>query len=443
LTIAYAGVFVIGLLAILFASSGAAIWFLQRELKQDVEIELEDFEILYQRSGMAGIRDAMTLRAQADAGSGLSYHLLPSDHPLLADALARKDFRSGWLDYVPPGEDWDEPRIAKAMLVSDNTWLLVAVDSEMLHDIQEMVLNGTGWTLAIALPLALVCGWMMSALVLRRIEAITETTRRIREGGLASRVPVRGSGDEFDRLALNINAMLDSIEDLTRNLQGVTVGIAHDLRTPLSRVRNRLESLKIKAEPRTPLTDSVEGAIGEVSAVLSTFDALLRIGQIDAGTRRAGFRSVDLSGLVAELAETYEPVAAAAGKTQAAEIATGLVIDGDRELLTQMIANVLENAIEHTPGGTAIAVRLLPRDGAPVLMVADDGPGIPMGERGRVFERFYRLDRSRQTAGSGLGLSIVSAVAKLHGARITLSDNDPGLKVEIAFRRRSSFAPSS
>ncbi|MCP5364634.1 MAG: HAMP domain-containing histidine kinase [Hyphomicrobiales bacterium] len=433
LTIAYASVFILGLLIIFVGGGTATVWFLESQLKQTVEDEIEELSSIYTAEGMHGAIEAIKKRSRADGDFELTYRLSTTANTVLAGSLDLPEFPDGWSKFVPPGKDDDEFHYVKTTKLTDTLRLSVAIDAESLEDAEDIIVNGAAWTLAIAVPLALICGALIASMVLRRIDAITTTTVHIREGGLSTRVPLRGTGDEFDRLATNINAMLDSIEALTKNIQDVSVGIAHDLRTPLSRVRNRLESIRGNRVASEEIKADVGRAIDGLSSVLGTFDALLRIAQIDSGTRRNAFRGVDISGLVGELVETYEPVASEAEKRLTASIDSTLEVVGDRDLLAQMIVNLMENTIEHTPAHTTIAITLSRDDGDVVLSIADDGPGIPEQERERVFERFYRLDRSRHANGNGLGLCLVSAVAKLHNAEVILTDNKPGLRVEICF----------
>ena len=224
--------------------------------------------------------------------------------------------------------------------------------------------------------------------------------------------------------------MLEAIEQLTGNVENVSIGIAHDLRTPLGRMRNRLEELETKVDPA-----ALQAILQELDGILATFEALLRIGQIDSGSRRAAFVTIDLSALLLDLADTYAPVAEAGDRRLETSVAQGLTVTGDRALLVQLFANLIENAIEHTPTESTIRLTLAPstgeRSGMIVATVRDDGPGIPAHERARVRERFGRLDGSRHDRGNGLGLSIVDSIARLHGMTLSLEDAGPGLEVKL------------
>ena len=435
LTMIYASLFVGGMIAVLLIGGAVMIWLAQRDLREEVDEEIAALLSMYEEEKEQGLAAAIEQRSTAMTTTGYSYFLGKTSTAPMAGVLRPPRLAAGWLgDVVHPLEDDEEETlVARAVLLGDDFWLVVGTDAEDIHDTKELVVTGITWTFVVALPMALICGFMVTAMVLSRIDTITQTTNQIRRGGLKSRVPLRGNDDEFDRLSLNINKMLDSIQDLTRNIQQVSSGIAHDLRTPLSRLRNTIEAIKGRqAEPKV-VDQMLDGAVDELKAVLDTFDALLRIGQIDAGMRRNGFTKLNLSELTSEVAETYDVVASASGKILTADIEANIHMIGDRQLLVQMIANVLENAIEHTPEGTRISCTLRERPGGPSMIVADDGPGIPAVERNRVFERFYRLDQSRGSNGSGLGLSLVTAIAKLHDAKVTLGDNNPGLRLEIAF----------
>jgi signal transduction histidine kinase len=255
-------------------------------------------------------------------------------------------------------------------------------------------------------------------------------------GDLTQRMTLCGTDDEFDRLSSSLNAMLDRIQDLMLGLQQVSNDIAHDLRTPLTRLRQCLELARRREGTVEGLHAAVDGAIGNVDAILETFGALLRIAQIEAGTRRSGFQPVSLGALLSELIEAYQPVAEERAQKLDAQIAPDLWVLGDRDLLMQMFANLIDNAVAHSVVGADLSVQAVSAVRGIEVIVSDSGPGIPAQYRQAVLQRFYRLDRSRSTPGSGLGLSLVSAVASLHDATLALEDNEPGLRCVIAFPMR-------
>lgn len=323
------------------------------------------------------------------------------------------------------------PVIASASFLDNGDFLLVGENHYRAQKAREAIIRAFGWGMAIMVLFAAAGGAALGAGFLRRIEAVNRTTRSIIEGDLSKRVPVRSGGDEMDQLAVNLNAMLDRIQTLMESLKQVSDDIAHDLRTPLSRLRHRLEVAREKSGPAGDAV--IDQSIAELDAILATFSALLRIGQIESGARRAAFADVNLGQIVSSVAEAYAPVAEDRGQRLRAFVGSIPAIQGDRELLTQMAANLIENSISHCPAGTAISVGLELQAGALALYVADTGHGIQATERDKVLRRFYRLESSRTTPGSGLGLALVKAVADLHHASVTLSDNQPGLRVTVLF----------
>ncbi len=287
--------------------------------------------------------------------------------------------------------------------------------------------------MATTVLLALGGGALITAGFLKRIEEVNRTSRSIMDGSLSNRIPMRGSGDEMDQLAVNLNAMLDRIQALMESVKRVSDDIAHDLRTPLSRLRQRLELARSSVSTPDGYAAVMDQSIAELDVILETFQALLRIAQVEAGTRREAFAEVDLGAVVSTVAETFGPVAEDSGQRLRARVERDAKVHGDRGLITQMLANLLENSIRHCPAGAQIDVTLGRDAGQAVLRVADSGPGIPEGERDKVFRRFYRLETSRTTRGNGLGLALVKAVAELHGATVELADNRPGLRVSVRF----------
>jgi signal transduction histidine kinase len=432
-TLAYAGVFIVFVFVILLVGYFGTTRLFDMRLREAVEEEHDALSKLFEQSGSDVLVSAVRAREQRARGEGQAYLLQGPAGQVLAGQMAAVPSIEGWREIVPPGAESDEPFLAKGVLLGQGYYLLIARDASILHEAREFAAAGIAWTLGIALPLALVSGLFISSMTLRRIELISATTNRIRDGSLAERVPVSGSGDEFDRLAGSINGMLDAMQDLTEGIRQVSNDIAHDLRTPLTRLRQGLETARRKGRRPEEFKDAIDHALKQVDTILSIFGALLRIGQIEAGTRRAHFAEHSLSELLSSLVETYGPVAADCGKRLDAQITEGLVVLGDQELLTQMMANLIENALEHTPTGTEIVVTLVRERGEALATVSDNGPGIPSEVRDKAFRRFYRLDASRQSPGSGLGLSIVAAIAKLHDIDVELTDNAPGLRVILRF----------
>jgi signal transduction histidine kinase len=315
----------------------------------------------------------------------------------------------------------------------DGAYLFVGISDYQLVEVREVILRTSLLGLGVTVVIAVAGGLVMSYGVLRRVEAVSRASRAIMAGDLGRRMALHGTDDEFDHLSASLNAMLDRIQDLMLGLQQVSSDIAHDLRTPLTRLRQRLELARRRENTFEGLHAAVDGAIDNVDSILETFGALLRIAQIEAGTRRSGFQPVALSALLSELIEAYQPVTEEKGQKLAARIAPDLWVIGDRELLTQMFANLLDNAAVHSPAGAELFVKAVSAPDGVRIVISDTGPGIPAEYRHTVLQRFYRLDRSRTTPGSGLGLSLVSAVASLHDATLELEGNEPGLRCVLRF----------
>jgi signal transduction histidine kinase len=279
----------------------------------------------------------------------------------------------------------------------------------------------------------------MSRNLLRRVEQVNRTSERVMAGNLSDRVPLRGTSDEFDQLAVNLNRMLDQIERLMTAMREVTDDVAHDLRTPLSRLRTRLERAlvapsEVGASAGSAQNEAIRAAIEEADRLLATFNALLRIAELESGARHDQTEPLDLSEVARSAAELYEPVAEEKGFTLTVLAEPGVTIRGDRHLLSQALANLLDNAIKYAGGGE-LELRVFPEDGQAVLEVTDQGPGIAEADRQSVLDRFVRLEPSRTTPGNGLGLSLVRAIVQRHDGSVTLDDNSPGLRVRMKFAR--------
>jgi signal transduction histidine kinase len=321
--------------------------------------------------------------------------------------------------------------IGYAALASDGTLAIAADGVEKLDAAKRAILSAFAAAGLASLALAAAGGLLISRSFLRRVEAINRTAAAVRAGRMEARVPAREDGDEIDALGLNLNAMLERIHALMDNLKQVSSDVAHDLRTPLARLRQNLEAAREEARTEPQFRAAIDAALSETDGLLATFSALLRIAQIESKQRRAAFAPIDLTALLDLTRDTYAAVAEDGGRTLRGEIARGLTLAGDRELLAQMASNLIENALRHTPPGASLTLAAT-RDGdALSLRFADDGPGIPAEEREKVVRRFYRLERSRTTPGDGLGLALVAAVVELHGGTLRLADARPGLAVEI------------
>ena len=292
--------------------------------------------------------------------------------------------------------------------------------------------------IVVMILLGAVTWWFVTRRVLKRIDAVTETSQRIVGGDLSGRLPVTGSGDEFDRLAESLNGMLTRIDELMRGLKEVSDNIAHDLKTPLTRMRNRVETALAGSPDADAWRGALERTIDECDGLIKTFDALLTIARVESGNRPVAMVRLDAAEIVAEVAELYEPVAEEEGVRLTVEADPGLAISANRELLAQALSNLVDNALKY--GRVAdrppeIVIRAKPEGDAAVVSVADNGAGIPEADRERVLGRFVRLEASRSAPGSGLGLSLVAAIAHQHGATLRLTDAAPGLRAEIHLPR--------
>lgn len=336
----------------------------------------------------------------------------------------------------------DHEILGRGALLAPSLYVFVGRDLYFANTTEERILHALAWMLAATLVLAALGGIVLSRSFLKRMDAIARTCRAIIAGNFSDRVPTRGTKDEFDRLAGAVNEMLDRIADLVANLHQVSNDIAHDLRTPLTLLRHRLEQARVGARTPQDYSQAVDDAIAVSERLLAIFSALLRIAQIESGVRRSAFAPLDLSALLRELTDIYRPVSEDSGHPFAAEFDGPAVIQGDRELLLQLFANLVENAINHTPAGTRIVLALSQTLSGCVASVSDTGPGVPAERVPDLFKRFFRLEQSRSAPGHGLGLALVAAIAELHGADVAVRENQPGLRVEIAFREPTSDNPS-
>ncbi len=399
----------------------------------DARIESEVTELVEQHS--TGGRELLLrlVRQRTLSPGQLDYGVESPTGRLVAGELTALRAPPGWswVEHLEPGDEPERTRILVARL-PDGYRIVVGDDTGRIAEIDAAILQSFGWTLLAVLVLGGGGGFLLRRNVVGRIDTISSTAEAIIDGDLTRRVPCGGSGDDLDRLAATLNLMLDRIGALLESLRQVSSDVAHDLRTPLTRLRQRLETALVDPDPAARET-AVERAIDESDALLQTFAGLLRIAQIEGGARRAAFSRTDLAAAAITVAEAFAPSAEDAGQTLVIDAPRAVQIDGDPELMVQLIVNLVENALRHAGPNATVRVRAAMGADGPILSVTDNGAGIPTVEHERVFDRFYRLERSRTTSGSGLGLALVRAISRLHRAEITLRDAAPGLVVELRF----------
>lgn len=436
LALVYAGLFTVSagiLFATVFVIATAA---LQSDMQAVLRTEALQLAEIHRKSGLLGLADQVARRMNFRTRGPIYYLVQAPTQQVVVGNLPGMPPVEGVVDFVrdrAPG-DPEEPRsklTGFGLTLRDGSFILVAQDASRLIDMQHAIVQAFAWAGALTLLLAIGGGVLLGSNFVRRIDTIGRTSRAIMEGDLSARIPVRGNNDEIDQLVVGLNAMLDRIQQLLDGLRQVTSDIAHDLRTPLSHLRQRLEEARERATTMGDYEAATEGAIAEADALLDIFSALLRIAQIEAGAQKSAFTEVDLSALLKSIVDAYLPSAEDSGHRLESAIDDGVTITGDRQLLAQLFSNLIENALNHTPSGSGVRMVLARTATGFEAQVSDNGPGIPETERDKVFDRFYRLDRSRTTKGSGLGLALVKAIASLHGLSLALEDNKPGLAVVV------------
>lgn len=424
------------------------VGYLDREINAVIAADTRAIGDRLHDFGLPGAMQTVEERVDANQDKKAIYLLAdPLLKPLAGnvDAWPLKIDRSmGWheVDLVYEGK-LHQARLLHVALPG-NYQLIVGRDIEDRAAVQAMVLRSGVWAAAIALVLAVIGGLLVRRFILQRLESINRTTMAIVDGNLGQRIPTRGADDEFDQLAGIINRMLEQIQQLIEGVRNVSNAIAHDLRTPLAELRARLEDILRSKPDREVTLDNLGEAVSDIDRLIGVFNALLRLSEIDSGLRRAGFTRVDLAELAADLTELYAPAAEQKGLRLETQSAFGIQVNGDPFLLAQAVGNLVDNAVKYTPAGGIIRLEITPEgDDRLAIAVADNGPGIPEHERGRVTERFYRGDSARGKGGVGLGLSLVQAVARLHGGSLEFADNQPGLRAILRLPRAAADAPAA
>ncbi len=417
-----------------------------QQVEAAIQADVTGFRDAYDRSGLPGLIMAVNRYVAPGTRTDGIYLLVDQFGNTLAGNLqnwpnVKQRPDDIWVTFTirDPANSDEQFGEARGMqfAVPGDAKLLVGRDVRNSQHFREQLLKSLNIGLAFTAAIGLIGGFIFSRTIMRRVESISRTCRRIMSGELSQRVPVTNRNDEISQLSDSINAMLDQIERLMRGMQQVSDNVAHDLRTPLTRLRSRLESAARKvADPES--RDAIEGAISDADSLLGTFNSLLRIARAEAGSQKS-FVDLDLASIAEDVADLYGPLAEEKDIGFVTDIRPGLIARGDRHLVAQAVANLVDNAIKYTAAGS-VTLCVTERGGHPMFVISDTGSGIPEEFKGKVLERLFRLEQSRTSPGSGLGLSLVSAVAKSHGLDLTLLDNHPGLRVELKFPKRDAAA---
>lgn len=417
----------------------STVSYLARQTDETINIEILDLTDRYTHDGLNGLTQILSERLSRRP-AGASVYLLTNKNlePLIGNLTrwpVNADMIDGWLEFNLSDTHTKETHRARARLfrLSGGLMLLVGRDIHDFELTQHRISMTLYWALGIMLVLGSLGSIMMGRSTLHRIETINQISQEIISGDLGQRIPSRNTGDDFDILADNLNNMLDQIENLMESVRRVSDNIAHDLRTPLARLRNHIEEVYRNNQADNDLNSELELALEEADGLLKTFNALLRIALIESHDDTADFIDVDISKLISDVIELYEPLAEDKQILFESFIDARLVFRGDRDLLFQALANLLDNAIKYTPPGGHIQLQLKKENQHGVLKLCDNGPGIPGDKHAKVFQRFFRLEQSRTTPGNGLGMSLVQVVMQRHHLDLKLTDNKPGLCVTICF----------
>lgn len=412
---------------------------LDDQIRSTIDAEIQG---LAEQQRVGGIRRLVNIIERRSRGPGASLYLVTTPvgerlagnvEALQPGALDRPG--ESEIEYARSSDALDTPSraIVRVFMLPAGFRLLVGRDLEERERLGVVIRRAAGWSLLLVFVLGCFASWFVARRVLKRIDDMSETAHSIMAGDLKGRLAISGTGDELDRLALNLNAMLDRIGELMAGMQEVSDNIAHDLKTPLTRLRNRAEEALRTARTPDELRGALDASIDEADNLIRVFNALLMIARLETGRINDSMAELDLSEIVSGMAELYEPLAEEAGLAIESEVAPDLHMSGNRELIGQALANLIDNALKYgkPSGGAQPLVRIAAArvDGQVELSVADHGPGIPEADRGRVLERFVRLDQSRSKPGFGLGLSLAAGVVRLHGGQLRLEDNEPGLRV--------------
>ncbi len=445
LTIVYSLLFGATALGLIFYVTAGTVYLLKQQVTASINDEIRDLAGIYEEFGLNGAIIELETRSRAP-GANL-YVVTSSTGQILAGNV--RDLNTGVMNaigwtfhpfsYSRFGSSGDNENRALARIIEfpNGMRLLIGRDIGEPEKFRKLIFSALALALSAMVVLGLTAWFFVGKRALKRIDMVGQSTERILSGDREERLPITGSGDEFDRLSTRLNSMLDRINQLDEGLKQVSDNIAHDLKTPLTRIRNTVESALSTNSTKQNQHDALTKVLDESENLIKSFNALLMISRVESGSSAARMEQQDISQIVTDMVELYEPAAEDEGFSLTGDIAEGLEIVTNRELLSQLISNLIDNAIKY--GGTKdaknqqIKVTLRRENNKIVLRVSDNGVGIPEQSHEQVLQRYHRLEKSRNLPGSGLGLSLVNAVANLHGAAVSMDDNKPGLKISIEF----------
>ncbi|NTG50377.1 HAMP domain-containing histidine kinase [Agrobacterium rhizogenes] len=412
-------------------------WELQQRQDQTIQETFAVIAAAYGDQDITDLLDTVQTYIKAAGDRQRVFSLVDPSGKVLAGNIPDLKFPEGWSSI--DGDEMQLPDDRQYRIFSgavDGNRLTVGLSRRETENIEAIMLQSFGWASIIVLLLAVSGGGLIALRVQRRFGAVRSTMEHVARGNLNARIPIVGRGDDVDLLSHDINDALARLAATVEGMRQVSADIAHDLKSPLNRLKMTVNEALAKQESGQAVITELEAASAEADRINETFEALLRIAQIEAGARKSRFAKLDLGDILQSLADIYSSVAEDNGqRIQSSLDQPGEIIWGDRELLTQMYANLIENAIRHCPTGTDIVIRSEADAEMITTWVEDNGPGIPEREHGNVFRRLYRLEKSRTSPGNGLGLSLVKAIADLHGARILMENSEPGLRIKIVFPR--------
>ena len=437
LALFFAAIFAVGAVALVIVVDVAVTRYAEQATKDTLVTEAARLQGEDRREGSRAVVE--DIRGAAGGAAEFRYALIDRAGTRLAGDMPRAPIGWGKVQVAELASPGDAPDAVSEMrtygvTLSDRSLLAVGSDTYDVTELRDWLNTVALWSGVGITVLALAAGYLIASIFVRRLDRINAAANVVMSGGLSERLPVMNMGPEFGRVSANLNRMLERIEALVNGMRQVSTDIAHDLRTPLTRLRQRLEATR--SSPSLEVhRQTIDDATAQVDEVLGMFGALLRIGSLEAGIGNDRFKQVDLSDLLERVAMAYQPAIEDQAKALKLSIELNLVVKGDEELLAQMFNNLIENALVHTPAHTLITVDLRRELDAIIAVVGDNGPGIPAADRTKVLQRFYRLEHSRALPGSGLGLALAAAVARLHHAELAIADNAPGTAVSVRFSR--------